>query len=249
VKLEFASATTEGRRASNEDACCARPAIGLFAVADGMGGYEGGEVASRIAIETLVEFWSRVASGADVHLPQDPDLSRPPAENVAAAAIRLADARIKAQRNGRFAQMGSTVAMIRAHDGHLVFGHVGDSRIYRLRDAALARLTRDHSLYEDLAASGAEVPPRDAFPHAHVITRALGIEKNDTLPELRSDRIAVGDTFLLCTDGLTDVLSDDQIRDHLGAVDLGKACEGLVSSAFAGGSRDNITVVVVRRVA
>ncbi|MEQ9503342.1 MAG: protein phosphatase 2C domain-containing protein [Deltaproteobacteria bacterium] len=245
MELTFDWTTTEGRRASNEDACCARPGLGLFAVADGMGGYEGGEVASRIAIETLVGFASCLARGDNLFLPSDVDYARPPEENVVAAAIRLADARIKAARVGPLAQMGSTVAMVQTIEDRVVVAHVGDSRVYRRRASKIECLTRDHSLYEELRASGADVPPKEKFLHAHVITRALGIETPKRDPDLRSEALAIGDTLLLCTDGVTDVLSDEDIGALL---DGDLAAERIASAAYDAGSRDNITVLLLRRV-
>ncbi|MEQ8983832.1 MAG: SpoIIE family protein phosphatase, partial [Deltaproteobacteria bacterium] len=106
-------------------------------------------------------------------------------------------------------------------------------------------LTRDHSLYEELRASGADVPPKEKFLHAHVITRALGIETPKRDPDLRSEALAVGDTLLLCTDGVTDVLSDEDIGALL---DGDLAAERIASAAYDAGSRDNITVLLLRRV-
>lgn len=248
MKFEFAFATNQGRRPSNEDACCARPNLGLYAVADGMGGYEGGEIASLLTIETLVTFWTRVMRGDNVCLPIRVDYTLAPEENVTAAGIRLADTRIKAARQGALAHMGSTVAMLHAANDEVVVGHVGDSRVYRLRGKTFEQLTRDHSLYEELRATGHDVPPRERFPHGHVITRALGLEADTNLPDVRTEPVTPGDTFLLCTDGLTDVVDDKKIARLLAGDDLSAACDRLVDAAYENGSRDNITVVTVRAI-
>ncbi len=248
MEIEFGSKTIEGRRASNEDAYCVLPDIGLFAVADGMGGYEGGEVASRLCIETLAGFWRRIQRGDNLVLPIDINYELAPAENVSAAAIQLANQRIKAQRHGTLAQMGTTVAAVQLVGNELVVAHVGDSRVYRLPGAQLTQLTRDHSLYEELRASGNDVGPSKGFRHGHVITRALGLENDANHPDLQTCELLVGDTLLLCTDGLTDVLSDDEIAMRLANFDLQFAAELLVGCAFEAGSKDNITVVILRRV-
>src|SRR5688500_12204624 len=173
MKLDTSALTITGRRASNQDSICSRPELGLFVVADGMGGYEGGEIASALAVEAIAELVGRTASGCDVFWPPGVDLTLGPIENEVAIATRLANQRIVAQRRGERAQMGSTVAVLRLHPQcGAVLGHVGDSRIYRLRAGQLVRLTTDHSLLEQLLAGGHD--PGPDFPYTHVVTRALG---------------------------------------------------------------------------
>ena len=221
---ESAACTHVGKRQNNEDASCVAPALGLYAVADGMGGYEGGEVASRLAVETV-----------EASVRAERDLME---------AIARAHRAIALRRRGELAQMGSTCSAILIRDGRAVLGHVGDSRIYRLRDGLLEQLTRDHSLHDELVAQGfAELPPKASSPYANVITRALGMN-GEAHPDVTEHPVRAGDVYLLCTDGL-DVIADARIAELLG---LGtyEAATALVAEALDRGARDNVTAVVVR---
>ncbi len=243
MQLEAFALSVTGRRAHNEDAVCARPDLGLFVVADGMGGYEGGEVASRIAVTSIEELVARTAGDRDVTWPYRVDPRRDPIANEIAVATRLAGDRIVDQRAGRLAQMGSTVAVLRVAGDHAVIGHVGDSRVYRLRAGRLDQLTVDHSLYAQLVAAGGELPAREDFAFRHVVTRALGTATAE--PDLRVEEVRAGDVYLLCSDGLSEVIEPARIAALLARApaDAGRA---LVDEAYAGGSRDNISAVVVR---
>ncbi|MBP6630644.1 MAG: serine/threonine-protein phosphatase [Kofleriaceae bacterium] len=243
MKLDAHALTVPGRRSNNEDAVCARPDLGLFVVADGMGGYEGGEVASAIAVDAICELVRRTAGDADVTWPFRVDPRRSVGENEIAVATRLAGERIAARRHGVLAQMGSTVAVLRVTDDHVVVGHVGDSRVYRLRAGRVTQLTRDHSLLAELAASGASPVDLDNFPYRHVVTRALGTPTGE--PEVSAHPIVDGDVYLLCSDGLSEVLGDGELAAQL-ARPAEAACVALVDAAYAAGSRDNISAVVVR---
>lgn len=244
MQIESASCTHVGRRSNNEDSHCAVEPIGCFAVADGMGGYEGGEVASRLAIEAMERFYRRNAADDDVTWPFAIDPSIDPAQNMVVTAVRLADASIAAQRTGRLGSMGSTVATLVVSNGRVVVGHVGDSRVYRARGGRLEALTRDHSLYEEMVAMGTKVGPRSEFPHANVITRALGM-KPPVKVDTRVERARVGDVFLLCTDGLYDGVSAERMAAVLSTMSARAAAHTLVKEAFVNGSKDNITAVVV----
>lgn len=245
MQLDAFAMSITGRRAHNEDAVCARPDLGLFIVADGMGGYDGGEVASQVAVTAIEELVARTAGDADVTWPYRADPRIDPVASELAVATRLADARIGVAKVGPLAQMGSTVVAIRldAARGLAAIGHVGDSRAYRLRGGCLDRLTIDHSLWEELVAGGASPVERDAFPYRHVITRALGTPRAE--PSLRVEAVATGDVFLLCSDGLSEVLADEEIVAAL-ARPAAIACRALVDAAYAAGSKDNISAVVVR---
>jgi PPM family protein phosphatase len=244
MKLDASALTVTGRRQSNEDAICSRPELGLFVVADGMGGYEGGEVASQLAVETIEELVRRTASGCDVFWPPGTvDLAIGPIENEVAIATRMANQRIVAGRRGALAQMGSTVAVLRLAPGQrAVLGHVGDSRIYRLRAGALVQLTTDHSLYAQLIAEGHD--PGDDFPYGHVVTRALGTPSGE--PELATGDVRTGDVYLVCSDGLSGALDQPAIAALLELERADAACRALVDAALAAGSRDNVSVIVVR---
>jgi serine/threonine protein phosphatase PrpC len=206
-----------------------------------MGGYEGGEVASALAVETIAELVRRTAGDADVTWPYKIDPTRSITENEVLVATRLAGARIAARRIGELCEMGSTVVVLRLEDDHAVIAHVGDSRMYRLRDGALAQLTVDHSLVAQLEANG--MKPDAAFAWRHVVTRALGTPTGE--PDVQRELVRRGDVFLLCTDGLSEVLAGERIAELL-ALPAEAACRALVDSAFDAGSRDNISAVVVR---
>ena len=241
MQLETYALSIAGRRANNEDAICARPDLGLFVVADGMGGYEGGEVASAIAVDSITELVRRTAGDADCTWPYRIDPTRSIVENEVLVATRLANERITARRSGELAEMGSTVVVLRLEDDHAVFGHVGDSRLYRLREGTVAQLTIDHSLAAQLEASG--MPVAENFQWRHVVTRALGTHVGE--PDIQCVALHPGDVFLLCSDGLSEVLAPDAIAPLL-AREPEAACRALVDAAYAAGSRDNISAIVVR---
>jgi serine/threonine protein phosphatase PrpC len=249
LTIDAAAFTTRGRRANNEDAYCLEPALGLFAVADGMGGYEGGEVASRLAVATLRDFYARERADGESTWPFGVDGALSLAENRLAVAIRLAHREVVVQKRGPLAMMGSTVAAIALDGNDAVVAHMGDSRVYRLRagaTAALEALTRDHSLYAELEAARApDLPPRERFHLAHVITRALGME-GEPRPDVRRIALAPGDTLLLCTDGVTEKMDDARLAAWMAAPSAEAACRGVVEEAYERGGRDNITALVVR---
>ena len=230
-----------GRRTNNEDAVCAHPGLGLFVVADGMGGYEGGEIASALAVDAIHDLVRRTAGDADVTWPYKIDPTRSVTENELMVATRMAADRIAARRQGELRDMGSTVVALRLAGDHAVIAHVGDSRVYRLRHGALAQLTIDHSLSAQLEASG--MKPDANFAWRHVITRALGTATSE--PDVQCQAIERGDVFLLCSDGLSEVLEPAHIAALL-AASAQVACHALVDAAYAAGSRDNISAVVVR---
>jgi serine/threonine protein phosphatase PrpC len=241
VQLQTFALTIAGRRSNNEDAICAQPELGLFVVADGLGGYDGGEVASALAIETIHDLVRRTAGDADVTWPYKIDPQRSIVENEVIAATRLAGDRINARRTGVLEHMGSTVAIVRIEDDRVVIGHVGDSRVYRLRGGALVQLTADHSLVGQMLAAG--IQPEASFPWRHVITRALGMPCAE--PDVTSEPLQPGDVYLLCSDGLYEPLDPPDIAALLDAPPE-HACRALVEAAYAAGSRDNISAIVVR---
>lgn len=143
-----------GRRANNEDALLVRPGLGLFVVADGMGGYEGGEVASATVVEALAGFVARNDVDPDGTWPVRERGDLGPLEMLVEASLRVADREVKAKKHGVLSRMGSTAVLALFRGARVVIGHVGDSRVYRLRDGELARLTEDHSVAAELARSG-----------------------------------------------------------------------------------------------
>ncbi len=227
----FAGVTDPGRRRRrNEDAYVCEPP--LFAIADGMGGAQAGEVASGLAAAVLEE-----ATGDER------------GEERVASLIQEANRRVFQRSNEDAATSGMgttmTVALLDSSDGTIAFGHVGDSRAYRVRGGELEQLTDDHSLVGELVRSGRLSPEEaESHPQRSVITRALGTE-----PDVDVDTFTVdaepGDVYLLCSDGLTDMTST---RDILAAVeasnDLDDVARALVRAANDGGGEDNITVVL-----
>jgi len=229
---ELAYKTDTGRqRNANEDSYYAKAPV--FAVADGMGGAQAGEVASRIAAGAFEQ-------GVDEETPPEAQLKQ-----IAQEANR--EIHELAQRDSSRAGMGTTLTSALVRDDEVALAHVGDSRAYVLRDGELKRLTKDHSLVEELRRSGRLTEEQaEEHPQRSIITRALGPE-----PKVNVDTMTVpakeGDVFLLCSDGLTTMVGDDQIREILtGARSLRSAVNKLVDAANSGGGRDNITAVAFR---
>ncbi len=234
MRISFDAASETGRRSNNEDAYLASPELGLYAVADGMGGYEGGEVASRTALESLHAYFRRL--GADgIDLEGDEGAAR----DQVRMAIRIAHRAVARAAVGDLAQMGTTIACMVVRGSRALLAHVGDSRVYRLREGELALLTRDHSLVAEMEAAGLSA----AAHMSHVITQAVG-QGSSVRPDLRVVDVIPGDRYLLCTDGLTDAMSPFEIGETLSRR-RGPA-KALAAEAFALGSMDNITALVVR---
>jgi serine/threonine protein phosphatase PrpC len=220
-------------RTHNEDAFVERPDIGLWAVADGAGGHEAGEVASAMLVEAL----GNIPAGLSA------------AELLAQVRLRItathAALRAEAARRGPRTTIASTLVVLLARDQHFACLWAGDSRIYLLRDGALHQLTRDHSLVQELVDSGMLRPEQaEGHPRANVITRAIGAD--DAPPELDkvSDRALPGDRFLLCSDGLTKTLPEHELAALLGANHAPAAA--LVEAAVRQHATDNVTAVAVK---
>ena len=230
---DSAGRTDAGRvRRRNEDSFVLDPP--LFAVADGMGGAQAGEVASRLAAAAFREY-------------HDADRLEP-AERVE-AIIQEANRRIyeRARTDSEASGMGTTVTAAILTNGRVSIGHVGDSRAYRIRNGELEQLTEDHSLVADLMRSGRLTPEEaDAHPQRSVITRALGTDAEVDVDMVTID-IEPGDLFLLCSDGLTTMVPEEDIRrlvEEAGTLD--EAARSLVRAANSGGGEDNITVVLFK---
>jgi len=230
VRLVVGAATDVGRvREGNEDAYLVDDAMGLVAVADGMGGHRGGEVASATALEAL-----RAAISA----------GRPLRESVEDANRAVFE---KAQSDESLRGMGTTItAATLAAGGTLLIGHVGDSRAYLLRDGELRQVTTDHSLVEELVRDGRLTPDEAAVhPQRSIITRALGVDSTVDVDVYPLELFA-GDVLMFCSDGLTGMLQPDLIAAELRREgDPARAATKLVDAANASGGEDNITVVVV----
>jgi serine/threonine protein phosphatase PrpC len=231
VAEHFEKSDTGRQRRANEDSFFVRAP--LFVVADGMGGAQAGEVASRLAAETF-------ARG----LPDDGT-----SEQRLEARVREANRRIHelSQEDRALNGMGTTITAAHLDGDELALAHVGDSRAYLLRDGELTRLTRDHTLVEELVRRG-ELTEAEAAEHPQrsIITRALGPEPDIDI-DIHTHRVRDGDVLLLCSDGLTGMISEDEVAEILnGAASLGEAGRALVHAANEAGGRDNITVVLFR---
>jgi PPM family protein phosphatase len=224
-----AAITDPGRtRRHNEDSYVIEPP--LFAIADGMGGAQAGEVASRLATAALKE--GQVDAGGEQRI----------SDLIQAANRRVYD---RSSSDPNTSGMGTTITVALVEDDHVAFGHVGDSRAYLIRDASMEQLTEDHSLVNELLKTGRlSREEAETHPQRSVITRALGTDP-DVDVDTFSVRAENGDLFLLCSDGLTDMVSEESILDVVERHrdDIDGALRALVKEANRGGGQDNITVV------
>jgi protein phosphatase len=235
--LRFAVRTDVGRRRqANEDAYAIESEVGLFLVADGMGGHRAGQVASRMASEATL----RAASEAR----ESPESLLERAARVVAAANR--EVFDTAQGDSELAGMGTTLVVLVVEGTRAVVAHVGDSRAYRVRDGDIEQLTVDHSVVADLVSRG-EISEAESqnHPHRHVLTRAVGVGRS-VEADLSEISLAPGDAYVLCSDGLTGLVTDEEIAKEVSeGDDLEAVSERLVTRANERGGNDNITVVLV----
>ncbi|HSN14310.1 MAG TPA: PP2C family serine/threonine-protein phosphatase [Anaeromyxobacteraceae bacterium] len=253
MRVTWAGATNVGmKRTLNEDAFLLLPEESLFCVADGMGGHASGEVASRIAVAEMAEFFRVTGRDEDATWPFREDPARSYDENRLLTAIKLANVRIheRGQSDAKLRNMGTTLVSVffPRGGGEALVGHVGDSRVYHLRRGAIRQVTEDHSLLNDYIKSRRPTPEEiQAFPHKNVIIRALGMRPHVEVDLLR-EPLEPEDLILLCCDGLTGMVPDPRIaelvRGHPG--DLQGACDALVAAANEAGGVDNITCVLVQ---
>jgi len=243
--LEVALLTDVGNvRQYNEDSIAADPARGIVALADGMGGHRAGEVASRMATETLVAGLSAAVDSFRANERQHaPLLALGKSINRANKAIHEAG-----QLDARYRGMGTTMAVAFFHDNRVTLGHVGDSRIYRVRDKRLALLTRDDSLLRDQVELGVISAQEASQSHNRsLVTRALGIEEKVS-PHLSDEPAVAGDVFLLCSDGLNDLVEDADIELIVASLagNLRLAATHLVQAAKDNGGYDNVSVILAK---
>ena len=251
-QVSSAVATHPGlRRAGNEDAHCLRPDLGLYLVADGMGGHAAGEVASRMTLEAIEEFVAETrgeAPGPDAWpVPYDRGASRN--ANRVKAAFHLANRRLETAMAADHALRGmATTAVAVLLDGDTpVVAHVGDSRVYRWRGGRLTPLTEDHSWVGEQVRAGM-LTDADArrHPWRNVVTRAIGGGGQPDVDVAALD-LAPGDRLLLCTDGLSAVVPQDRIEALCGAAPpLQETCDALINAANEAGGPDNITVLMIQ---
>ena len=244
MTLEFATALDVGRaRTNNEDSVALDADAKVVVLADGMGGYNAGEVASGMAASLVC---SSLVQWLGAHAaPTARELVLAMEKSVGQANRAIFDA---ANGNPQYSGMGTTLVMVAVAGGHLVVGHVGDSRAYRLRGGQLQRLTRDHSLLQEQLDAGLITPAQAArSTNRNLVTRALGVEAEVSL-EAREHSLMQDDLLLLCSGGRTAMVGAEGICDLLchTHASLQTACHSLVDAANAAGGRDNISVVLVR---
>jgi protein phosphatase len=252
IPLTWAVKSDPGlRRTSNEDSFSNRPDVGLFVVADGMGGHVAGEVASRVAVEAISAFIEETA-GADKNrtwpFPFEPTLSLE--ANRLKAAFRLANRRIAAAiaDSHDLRGMATTASALLVGRTQACVAHVGDSRVYVFREGALHQITHDHSWVEEQVRAGTMTPSAARqHPWRNVVTRALSGGED---PEVDVVEVvpAAGERYLLCSDGLFSVVENRVIAEILGdaTLSLEQVCERLIEAANAAGGPDNITTLVLQ---
>lgn len=252
MEVKAEGLTHVGRqRQHNEDAFLVEKEAGLFLVADGMGGHAAGEIASRIAVDSITEFilHTKEDDGTWPHA-YDEHYSR--TTNRLMAAVRMANTRVleAMRKDARLRGMGTTVVACLAEAETVSVAHVGDSRAYLIRDGSLSRITNDHSwVFEQVQAGMLSEAEAEKHPLRNVITRALGGALQVT-PDASEIAAKPGDVFLLCSDGLTGMVPESEILRLVTSSngDMARACQQLIDAANERGGLDNVTAVLVKTV-
>ena len=250
MKIRYAGSTHVGmKRTHNEDNFFLLAEENLYIVADGMGGHASGEVASQIAVETLANFFIDTARDNEATWPYKEDRALTYDENRLVAGVKLSNRRVyeTSQADARYRGMGTTIVSLLCGSTGAYIGHVGDSRAYLIREASIEQITEDHSLLNDyLKVHKLTQEEINNFPHKNVIVRALGMKSSVTV-EVRRLSPRAGDVYLLCSDGLCNMVADQEMLAsvHESGRDLEKACQTLIAKANVAGGQDNITVVLV----
>src|SRR5687767_14101467 len=239
------------QRQHNEDSFLVEDGAKLYLVADGMGGHAAGEIASRIAVDSISEFILHTKED-DGTWPHAYDEHYKRSTNRLMAAVRMANTRVleAMRKDARLRGMGTTVVACLADEGTVSVAHVGDSRAYLIRDGALSRLTNDHSwVFEQVQAGMLTEAEAEKHPLRNVITRALGGALSVT-PDASEVESRPGDVYLLCSDGLTGMVPEDEILRVVSenGNDLEMACQNLIDIANERGGLDNVTAILVKTV-
>ena len=248
--LEIATCTDPGMvRSHNEDSIAADPANGLVVLADGMGGYNAGEVASGMATTVIVTEIRQILANTQPY-----QVDEKTKEEIAARVVReqvlKANSSIyqAAQSQPQYAGMGTTLVVCLYYDNRVLTAHLGDSRLYMMREGKFKQVTRDHSLLQEQIDSGIITPEQaKKAAHKNLVTKALGIDPT-VEPEIHEYPTKPGDIYLLCSDGLCDMVDDEDIGMTLQALgaNLNLAAQQLVQMANDNGGRDNVSVILVR---
>ena len=233
-------------RRHNEDALYCDPRRGLAILADGMGGYNAGEVASRMAVSQLAEQLGSFKLADDVPMTTRPVVIK----NALSLAVSAANAAIYAEagRTPQYAGMGTTLVVAWFYNNRLSVAHVGDSRLYRFRGGVQEQLTRDHSFLQEQVDKGyLSAEQARHSPQRNLVTRALGVDPT-VIPEIHDYAVQLDDLFLLCSDGLSDMLEDGEIAACLQTQieNLQHSVDQLIDRANDAGGRDNISVILVK---
>lgn len=249
-KIEISGLTDVGSvRDHNEDAISSDESLGLAILADGMGGHRGGEVASAITVSTVLETLTK-------KLKKIKDGGTDEATGYSLESLAVHDAIIKANanvlasssENKQYQGMGTTIVVLLFYDNRFTVAHVGDSRLYRLRGGILEQITRDHSLMQELIDRGFYTPEQARQSlNKNLVTRAVGVDENIQI-DVQEDVAQVDDIYLLCSDGVTDMIEDSLIHEILmdNSASLEKAAAELVRQANSHGGKDNISALLAR---
>ena len=250
MRIRYAAKTDVGmKRTHNEDYFSLLEDDQLFLVADGMGGHASGEVASKMAAESIQEFFAR-SKDDEATWPYKMDRHLSYVENRLVVGVKLANQRIfeAALKDLRLKGMGTTIVGGQIVGDKLYVAHVGDSRCYRIRGREIQQMTRDHSLLEDYkdAKPGMSEEEQKKFPHKNVITRALGMRETVQV-DVHAQDIQDGDVYVFCSDGLSGMVEDEAIfKVVTAAPDLEQAVAELVEAANLAGGTDNVTVLALQ---
>ena len=238
ARTDSGAATHVGRRPNNEDSYCQKPELGFFAVADGLGGHEGGEVASQLVLETASTFLAfqegdEPRSGKDV-------------SDTLLQAVREAHEAVRSQQCGKLSMMASTVTAVLVQDGSAIVCNLGDSRAFLVRGGELRRLTKDHTVLAEMEEAGLDTKNPFAAMHRNSLTGAVGMDAS-VEPECQRVEVRPGDVLVLASDGLYEPVPPSLMVELVGkGGSAQEMAERLVAKAYDRGGTDNITGVVVR---
>ena len=247
MELSVGSRTDVGPRKMNQDHVGSWPELGLYVVADGMGGHNAGEVASHMAVAEIHAFIAESAASADITWPFGLETKNSIDVNRLITAVRLANRKIYSEGNKapELSGMGTTVVAALVADGKVSIVSVGDSRVYRLRDGALEQLTSDDTWLASVLGAKEAEDADPGHPLRHVLTSVVGT-KDDLKPESREEQLRSGDTFVLCTDGVHGRLDNSALTTLLtSTTTAADRADTLVSEAITRGTTDNATALVI----
>lgn len=250
-KIEIVALSDTGRvRQNNEDSIGSQPLNGLVVLADGMGGHKGGEVASSICVNTILSQLEERLERNDLETQTINETGYSNESLLIQHAIEHANEVVHqtAQSQPQYQGMGTTVVVLKFYDNRVSIAHIGDSRCYRYRDHSMEQITKDHTLLQELVDRGFYTPEEARKSlNKNLVTRALGIDPIAS-PDISEEIALTGDIFLLCSDGLTDMLTDEQISLTLEEYSdtLEEAAKQLITKANQNGGKDNVSVILCK---